>query len=1123
MLSSYRALMESVMALRRFAQWLLPVALLLVAVVAPVHAAVEAPPSAPPHFAPPSPLRFEHLALEDGLSQNSVLAMLQDSQGFLWFGTQDGLNRYDGYSFTVFKNDPDDPNSLSLNSILALHEDDDGVLWIGTWGGGLNRFDPYNRLWTRFRRNDADSGSLCGDVVTSILESERGSFWIGTNDGGVCQLDPTTLTFTRYRHQPDNPTSLSSDAVSTIFEDPDGFLWIGTGGFGTPGAGLNRFDPATGVFTHLRADPDNASSLGSDTISSIQPAANGGLWIGTGGFSTPGAGLYLLDPSTGKAVGYRHDKEDSDSLADDNVVRLYTDRSGDLWVGTWGGGLDRIESDSDGRIRFVHHRHDPFRASSLSADIVWSLLEDRSGVFWVGTINGGISKANPQVQRFGLYRHHPLDSNSLGFDVVGAFYEDRAGGVWIGLWGGGLDHFDRATGQFTHYRSDPNAATGLRNDTISAIYEDEEGFIWLGSFDGLYRFNPVNGRFTLFQHDPSERNSLINDSVYRIAPAGDGRIWLGTLGGLDLFDPQTGRFTHFVHDPDDPYSLPDNQITELYVSPAGVLWIGTWYGGLTYLDPEAWREGEVRFITYRHDPNNPNSISDNSVWAIHQDRTGALWVATQVGLNRFDRGSQVFTRYREQDGLPNNTVLCIEEDERGYLWIATNNGLAHFNTVLPSFRTFDESDGLQSREFNSGACMRSRNGELYFGGVHGFNVFRPADIQRNPAPPPVVVTHFSIFNQPAAVDLTGQTPIDLTYAENFIAFEFAALDYRAPQKNRYAYKLEGFDEGWIEAGDRRYASYTNLPGGDYLFRVRGSNNDGLWNEAGVAIPLRVTPPVWETLWFRGIGVFLMMGLVVGGIGWRVNSIRAQNRRLAQQVAERTAELRLQIRQREEAEAALAQKAAEEAVAAERTRLARDLHDAVTQTLFSASLTAEALPDLWAADPEEGKRTTEDLRQLTRSALAEMRTLLLELRPSAVTKANLDDLVRQLIEATMNRARVTADFRNEGRRPLPDDVKIALYRIAQESLNNVVKYAKAKNVTVDLRQQPMGIRLTISDDGIGFDPAAVGPEHMGQRIMRERAEAIGARFAVQSEIGHGTVVMVTWLDPEWQENEEEEET
>ena len=1076
---------------------------------------VETPP-----YAPPSPARFERLGLEDGLSQNAVLAMLQDRQGFLWFGTQDGLNRYDGYDFVVYKNDPDDPNSLSLNSILALHEDDDGTLWIGTWGGGLNHFDPRSNLWMRYRRDDADPASLCGDTVTALLDDGAGTLWVGTNEGGLCALDRSTGTFTTFRHEPANPASISSNAVAALLLIEDGTLWIGTGGFGTPGAGLDRFDVSRGTFTHFRHDILDDDSLSSNTISALLPNPDGTLWVGTGGFSLPGAGLNRFDPATGRALRFAHDPADDRSLASDDVIALSRDAAGAVWIGTWGGGVDRLE-ERGGAYHFIHHRHDAFRLTSLSADIVWSMLEDRSGVYWFGTINGGISTVNPQVQRFGLYRNHPQESNSLGFDVAGSFYEDRDGGLWIGTWGGGLDYFDRATGKFTHYRSDPTDPHALGNDTISAIHEDGKGFLWLGSFDGLFRLDRATGQFTRFANNPADPRTLVNNSVYRIAAAGDGRLWLGTLGGLDLFDPVAEEFTHFLHDDADPASLPDNQVTELYRTRDGVLWLGTWHGGLAYLDPAAWADGEARFVIYRNDPADPSSLSDNSVWAIHEDHTGALWVGTQVGLNRLDGGGRTFTRYREKEGLPNNAVLCIEEDQRGYLWIATNNGLAHFNTVLPTFRNFDERDGLQSNEFNSGACLRSRNGELYFGGVHGFNVFRPSDIQRNPAPPPVVITSFSIFNQPVSVDLTGRTPIDLTYDESFIAFEFAALDYHAPQKNRYAYKLEGFDAGWVDAGGRRYASYTNLTGGEYLFRVRGSNNDGTWNEAGVAIPLRVTPPVWQTIWFRGGVVFLMMALLAGGIGWRVHNIRVQNRRLEHKVAEQTAELRREIEQREQVEAALAQKAADEAVAAERTRLARDLHDAVTQTLFSASLTAEVLPDLWEADPDDGRRTTEELRQLTRGALAEMRTLLLELRPSAVTQARLDDLIRQLVEATVGRGRMSVHFAADGQRPLPDDVKIALYRIAQEALNNVVKYAKAGSVSVDLRQQPLGVRLSISDDGVGFDPAAVGPGHMGQIIMRERAEAIGARFAVQSELGHGTIVMVTWNDPEWQGAEGEQ--
>ena len=1088
-------------------------------------AGAAASPTVPP-FTPPTSTRFEHFSLEDGLSQSAVLELLQDRAGYLWVGTQDGLNRYDGYGFSVYKNDPDDPNSLSHNSILQLIQDSSGAIWIGTWGGGLNRLDPQTGKITRYMHNPADPTSLSNDTVAALWEDQRGSIWVGTMGGGLSRLDRVSSRFTHYRHKEGDPRTIGSDFVSTIYEDADGKLWLGTGGFGTEGSGVDRFDTIRETFTHFRHDPADPATLSSDTISTIYPDifpdGSGKLWVGTGGFSLPGHGLNLLDPATGRVTRYIHDEADPSSIANDTILSVYTDRQGRTWVGTWSGGLELMQRDGD-KITFVHHRNDPYQASSISADIVWPILEDTSGVLWVGTINGGLNKVNPQTQRFGLFRKHPDDPTSLSFDVIGGFYEDRAGGVWVGTWGGGLNLFERAAGTFTRYMHDANDPDSLGEDTVSAVYEDAEGAIWAGSFAGLDKLDRATGKFTHYRHIPADPTSIGADSVYSLLPAPDGKLWVGMLGGLDLYDPATDKFTHFVHDRYDPNSLPGNEVTALYYDRAGRLWLGTWHDGLAYLDPEAWAKGEARFVRFRHDPNDSSTLSDNGVWSIHQDRTGAIWAGTQAGLNRLDLRTGKFTHYLEKDGLPNSSVTCIQEDEGGNLWLSTNNGLVRLNPILMRFRTYDVSHGLQSNEFNSGACMRSRNGEMFYGGVHGFNVFRPSDIRDNPNPPPVVVTGFDVFNRPVPVDLSGMKPIDLSYQQNFVSFDFAALDYRAPQKNRYAYKLDGFDKDWVEAGDRRYASYTNLPAGSYTFRVRGSNNDGVWNEAGLALPLRVAPPMWQTWWFQVSALLLVVGLAFAGYRWRVHDVRVHNRRLVHTVAQQTADLRREMEQRRQAEEALAHKAAEEAardaVIAERTRLARDLHDAVTQTLFSASLIAEVLPDLYAIDPQEGKDSTEELRQLTRGALAEMRTLLLELRPSAVAQARLEDLVRQLIEAIVGRARVPVQYHVDGQRPLPDDVKVAIYRIAQESLNNIVKYAKPRQVTVDLRQQPMGVRLTVADDGVGFDPAAVGPGHLGQKIMRERAEAIAARLSVQSEPGEGTVVTVIWLDPECKPDEE----
>ena len=1087
----------------------------------PAHAQADQPPASLPSlvtpvFTPPTPTRFEHLSLEDGLSQNAVLDLLQDRQGFLWVATQDGLNRYDGYSFTIFKNDPDDPNTLSHNSVLKLLEDSSGAIWLGTWGGGLNRLNPQTGEITRYHYDESDPTSLSNDTVAALWEDRHGLLWVGTMGGGLSRLDRISGQFTHFRHDDGDPNSIGSDSISDIYEDGDGNLWLGTGGFGAEGAGVDRFDPVNETFTHFRHDPVDPNTLSGDTISAVYPDGSGKLWVGTGGFSLLGQGLNLLDPATGHVTRFRHDEADAASLASDNVMSVYTDGRGRTWVGTWGGGLDMIQREG-AKVTFVHHRNDPFLPSSLSADIVWPILEDTSGVLWAGTVNGGLNKINPQMQRFGLFRNHPDDPSSLSFNVIGGFYEDRAGGMWVGTWGGGLNLFDRATGKFTRYVHDPNDAHSLTEDTVSTMYEDGEGAIWVGTFAGLDKLDRTTGKFTHYKHNPADPASIGADSIYALLPADDGKMWVGMLGGLDLYDPASDVFTHFVHDPEDPNSLPDDQITEMYQDQQGRLWVGTWHNGMAYLDPEAWAKGEARFVRFTHDPNDASTLSDNGVWAIHQDRSGAIWAGTQTGLNRLDLKTGKFTHYLEKDGLPNSSVTCIQEDEGGNLWLSTNNGLVRLNPILMRFRTYDVSHGLQSNEFDSGACLRSRNGEMFFGGVRGFNAFRPGEIRDNPNLPPVVVTGFQIFNRPAPVDLSGSTPIDLTYQENFISFEFAALDFHAPQKNRYAYLLEGFDKEWVEAGARRYASYTNLPAGNYTFHVRGSNNDGVWNEAGLALPFRVAPPMWQTWWFQASAMLMVASLAFASYRWRVRQVRVQNRRLELTVAQQTADLRREMEQRRQAEEALAHKAAEEAareaVIGERTRLARELHDAVTQTLFSASLIAEVLPDLYAIDPQEGKQSTEELRQLTRGALAEMRTLLLELRPTAVTQARLEDLVRQLIEAIVGRSRLPVQYHVDGQRPLPDDVKIAIYRIAQEALNNIVKYAKAHQVTVDLRQQPMGVRLTVGDDGVGFDLASVGAGHFGQKIMRERAESIGARLSVQSEPGDGTVVTVIWMDPE----------
>src|SRR6266498_1796301 len=881
---------------------------------------LEAAFSVHPNVAPGSLIQFEHLTIENGLSQNAGLAIFQDSKGYLWIGSQDGLNRYDGYNFKIFKHDPDDPKSISNNSILAIAQDKDGYLWIGTWGGGLNRFDPTTETFGRYHYDSNEPSSLSNDTVTSIKEDSSGEIWVGTL-GGLDRYNPLINGFDHFRNDPNNPDSLSSDAISAIFEDSHHQFWIGTGAIGIEGSGLNRFDPITGKVVRYQHSVSNPQSLSSYNIASIYEASDGTFWIATGGFSLHGGGLDQFDPRTGITHNFSNHPEVSDSLNANDLMTLWGDSSGVLWIGTWAAGLDRMELSQPGH--FVHYQNDPFFLDSLSGNEVWSLYKDHSGILWIGTSHSGINKLPANSGQFNLYRNNPSDLSSLSANAVGAFSEDGHGNIWVATWGAGLNRFDPHTGRFENFRYDPNDRDSLSGDLFMTVYVDTRDTVWAGSLGkGLNHLHPTTGRVIHYLHDPEDPTSIADDNVASIIPDNNGGLWIGTFGGLSRYDPHTNTFTNYISDPDNPSSLSENKVVSLCLDKkTNILWIGTWGGGLNQLDlndPLHTDPKRVTFINYRHNPDDSSSLSEDSVWAIHEIADGSLWLGTQMGLNRFNLNSKTFSHYTEKDGLPNNVVLGILEDDSGNLWLTTNNGLAQFDPRAKTFITYDTSDGLQSNEFNSNAFFRARSGVMYIGGINGFNLFNPVNIKPNPIAPQVAVTGFEVFNEPLDVDLSGREPINLSYKQDFISFEFAAFDFQAPQKNQYAYKLEGFDKDWIQAENRRYATYTNLPGGRYIFRVKASNSDNIWNTAGVAIPIFITPPIWRTWWFNGSLILVLGVLIAGGFRWRLNSIREQNIHLETEIAERTSELRetnrlleKEVEQRKRAEAELGKRAAEE--------------------------------------------------------------------------------------------------------------------------------------------------------------------------------------------------------------------
>lgn len=825
---------------------------------------------------PGQQIKFERISIEQGLSQSSVSSIYQDSKGFLWFGTEDGLNKFDGYEFTIYRHDPDDLSSLSDNSVLSIFEDHEGVLWIGTYGRGLNRFNRYQENFIRFRHNPSDPTSLAYDSVSAIANDVNGNLWIGTWNG-LDRYDSESDQFIHYVYHPDDPGSLSNNLVTDIILDRNGILWVGT-----LGGGLNRYNPETDSFNQYRYDLINTNRLSSDYVTSISEDQLGNLWIGTAD-----GGLNKFDQDSGKFNKFRSDVMASDSLSQNEITSVEVDSVGKIWIGTNGSGIDIFNPESGQFQNMLHDMSDPF---SLSQDIVTEIFVDRSGILWIGTFGGGINRFDPTTARFNHFRHIPNDPQSLSANSVMSIAEDEDGGLWVGLLGGGIDYFSREDGSINHFRLDPENPARIPSNSVWYVYPDRTGLIWAGTTDeGLIQLDPGSSELVQYVHDPDDPESLSWNSISVIYEDREGFLWIGTAGGgLDRYDRRTGKFTHYRHNPEDPASLSNNRIWSIMQDRTGKLWIGTGGGGISILD-----QNSGKFIHLIHDPEKPDSIGDTDILSIYEDSHGYIWLGTYgSGLDKYDPSKNEFKHYRISDGLPNNVVYGILEDDEGYLWLSTNLGLSKFDPELETFTNFDVSDGLQSNEFNVGAYLKDNDGKLYFGGINGFNSFQPEGIQESKYMPPVVLTKLLQDGR----KIESGTPVEdldeivLNWSNNNLEFEFVALNYSYPEKNLYAYMLEGFDDDWNVIGTARTGRYTNLPGGSYTLRLKATNIDGVWNEEGASLSIRVIPPFWETWWFIGIATLVIIAGVVSGYRIRIRSIEARSQELEEQVRIRTEEI-----------------------------------------------------------------------------------------------------------------------------------------------------------------------------------------------------------------------------------------
>jgi signal transduction histidine kinase/ligand-binding sensor domain-containing protein/DNA-binding response OmpR family regulator len=791
---------------------------------------------------------FRHVTIADGLSQNAVHAITQDHRGFMWFGTKDGLDRYDGYDFLVFRHDPFDSTTISDSEITALHEDRQHRLWVGTRSGGLNRFDRDRETFAR-----PPGGPRLR--ITSIAEDGDGRLWIGTDGEGLFHLTPDgggagRDVFERFAHDPSDPSSLASDRVHAVLVDRRGTLWAGTD------SGLSRRDPGAEGFVRYRVDPGAPDGLIDRAITALHEDAQRRLWMG----STPGISVFDAER---RRISHHYHRYRTFRYGWGEPHALLVDREGAVWLSTR-SELMRFDPATE---TFRSLRHDPLEREGINSDLPTALFQDRSDVLWIGTNGFGLNVHDPKADRFRTFRRPDDRAHRVqGFSVY-TIFEDSTGDLWIDA--GLLYRWDRDTGELTSFETSSDRPLDFGNTGVWAIVEDPPGFLWAATYEGLFRYEVATGAHRLHRHDPTNPDGLPEQDVKDVFKDREGRIWAVTENHLaELVDSARGVF-HSQRITESPTSG-EWTFPSTTQDARGALWLAS-NQGLIRFDPAS-----RTLRRFRNDPSDPTSLSHDVLRSLLLDPREPeryLWIGTAGGgLNRFDFTEETFLHVTTRDGLPNDVVYGVLADDQGRLWLSTNKGIARYDPSSGLVRGYDARDGLQSDEFNSGAAFQSASGELFFGGIYGLSYFRPDEIEDNPHAPEVVITGFRRGNRRETVRDSGTVlprsvseagSVRLSHRDAVITLEFAALDYSAPAKNRYAYRMVGYNDAWIESGPVRAATYTNLPPGRYTFEARGTNNDGLWSERVASLALVVTPPWWRSGWAYALYATLVLGALYG--------------------------------------------------------------------------------------------------------------------------------------------------------------------------------------------------------------------------------------------------------------------
>ncbi len=1074
--------------------------------------------------APTMPMHFKHLSLEDGLSQNNVQSILQDSSGYMWFATESGLNRYDGYNIHRYSRQRGNPQGFANDFVWVIAEDAEQNLWLATQGGGVVRWNRASDSFQSYRHDPNNPDSLASDDIRTLLINADGTVWVGTRNQGLDLLDPRSGHVQHFRHDPEDPASLSDNMVYALHVDSSARLWVGTDG------GVNRLIGDSQSFERFENDPSDTRSLSDNRVRTIYEDRSRTLWIGTSA-----GGLNRFDPITKTFLHTRHDPENSASLSDDNVRVIFEDDANRFWVGT-ADGLNLLDRDNGTVNRYHDAPGDP---QSLNDSYINSMYQDRGGLLWIGTRSAGVSRWNPRGWSLGHYEQPWLADAD-----VASFASDGEGELWIGTLGAGLARVNENTNAIERYQHSPDDPNSISGDNVMSLLLDDEGTLWIGTMTGgLARMDTATGEIQNYRHDENDPQSIAANGVMSLYKDREGRLWVGTYGGgLSVFDKGTGTFSHFAHDPNDPTSLSDPRASAIVQDSNGSIWVGTFGGGLNLLDTAS-----GTFRRFNNDPYDPNSLADDTVYALHIDGAGRLWVGTAGGgLDRViepttDSGDIQFENLSQQDGLPSNVIYGIQSDASNQVWLSTSYGLTRYDADSSTIKTFHRGHGLQGEEFNYGAHHRAADGKLYFGGANGLNAFYPEQVEESNYSPAIVMTSFQKLNQPAdtEVPLGKLTSIDLGYQDDVVNFTFAALDYTEPAQNTYSHMLQGFDDRWVDTGTVRQMTYTNLDAGQYVLKVKATTSDGVVISGVFSMPIVVAAAPWETR--TAYTLYALAALAVLCLFWWLERRKfakeaEYSRRLEKDVEQRTHQLEernLELQVASRAKSDFLARMSHEIrtpmngiMGLTHLLLGTDLEDKQKRFAQTIKRSAESLLDiindiLDFSKIEAGRLELEEVEfdvselvdetvELFSGAACDKGVELICSTPPGKTVAAVGDPQR-LKQVLVNLLGNAIKFTQEGE-------VVLRYSLLNDDTDNLTMQFEVTDTGIGIRQDNLSMIFKSFSQEDGSTSRRFGGTGLGLAICKQLVEMMNGRIGVESKPGEGSrfwfTVSMPKASPAW---------